>query len=70
MGPFIEEEDRLDGAHVSAYEALDIITVQKEKIADLEKQLRELDHKYRIACDVRDIQKTKLLQIYEIAGKK
>jgi hypothetical protein len=43
---FLEEEDCADGAHVSAFEALDIITVQKERIEKMEKALREIrEHK-------------------------
>jgi hypothetical protein len=34
----------------------------QNRAAELEGAMRELDHKYRIACDVRDIRGTKLLQ--------
>ena len=39
---YIEEEDCADGAHVSAFEALNIITVQKNRIAELEAELQKL----------------------------
>ncbi len=36
IGDFIEEEERVDGEHTNANDALNIITAQKNRIAELE----------------------------------
>ena len=43
IGDFTEEEERVDGEHTNANDALNIITAQKNRIAELENRVEELE---------------------------
>jgi hypothetical protein len=67
--PFLQEEEREGGAYASAYEALDIITVQKERIAELESALCETCKDPACEDSVVELLKQKVARLEKALGR-